>query len=447
MSLIDTAREAREQKIHDALNAHRIVITLAANRPGRNKESLLANGIVYLFLKETLDEYPEAKLYTAYDALGPMVMLGLTDASSSLPAMEVKRFGLELETRPAGRLLDFDVYEKQGDEIVQLSRDSFDLPLRRCLLCDDAALICRREGRHQESELQHAFDETFAVYLVDHPFAHQMALLAEIALWSELCRPLGFGSVTLNGVGSHTDMSVRLMVDSIRTLGRAFADLDPSNVVSFDALRAFGQRVERDLFAVTNGVNTHKGALFHFLFAIAGLAKIRDSFSFEDGLKAFVSEVSESIEVLAAPLMTELLACDALDDETKATFTGGLRSYLDYGHAGARQEAIRGYNVLLTKWLPRYHANPELSPLLPDMLHRIWDTTTLSRGGIGMIQTLRYMALRATTEDDLQRLSAWCEQYKLSTGGSADMIALLYFFYLAYTWRALWLPASPEGDA
>ena len=443
MSLIDTAREARERKIHDALNAHRIVVTLAANRPGQNKESLIANGVVYHFLKETLDEYPEAALYAAYDALGAWIMLGVDDATAALSAEAVKRFGLELEAGLAGRLLDFDVYEKQAGQIAQVSREALNLPPRRCLLCDDAAMICRREGRHHELELQTAFDETFTMLLADRPLATQLGFMAEIALWSELCRPLGFGSVTLNGPGSHNDMSVRLMFQSIRALGRAFVELTASDVASFEALRAFGQRLEQDLSVVTNGVNTHKGALFHFLFAIAGLLKTRETISSEDGLKVFVEHVSSSIEALALPLMAEVLACDELPDATKATLTGGLRSYLDYGHAGARQEAIRGYHVLLTQWLPRFYANPELAPLLPIMLHRIWDTTTLSRGGIGMVQTLRHMALRATTEDDLVRLSAWCEQYGLSTGGSADMIALLYFFYLAFTWRVFWL-AEPQ---
>lgn len=434
------AREIRQQHIDRLLQSHRTVIACTANRPGRPKENLLANFVTYHFLQMLLADYASAALDTRVDACGVLGLLGV-----DLPAADVKNAMMAYEASPLGRLVDLDVYQTAGGRTQPLSRaDSGHAP-RRCFLCGDDAFACRRLERHDTRALQDAFDSVVIAHVAEQRGAHLLGTLAEAALWSELCRLDGFGSVTLNSNGSHTDMNPRLMLQGIGVIGRSLAALDRDVWMSFDRLREAGRRIERTLLEVTDGVNTHKGALFHILILTAALMRLPTLDTIP--LNAFAESLSAAVKDIAEPLRHDLAAADALPEADRESLGHGLQSYLKYGHAGARQEALYGYETLLTRWLPRFAAGQELRPLLAEILHRTWDTTTLKRGGFGMLQTLRHMALRVGDTADLEALSRWCEERGLSTGGSADLIALLYYAYLIYRFRGVLRPETHAGRA
>ena len=64
---------------------------------------------------------------------------------------ELKRALIDLETRHTmGRLWDLDVTDP---EVGALSRRSLGLPVRRCLLCGEAAHACARSRAHPLAEL------------------------------------------------------------------------------------------------------------------------------------------------------------------------------------------------------------------------------------------------------------------------------------------------------
>lgn len=428
-------RELRQAEIDDALKASNLALTLTANWPGLPKESLVANAVVYYFLRQLLEEIPQATLTTLYDKLGVFCLMSMP-SSSDLAKEDLKSFAISLEASPLGRLVDIDVYYETAERAAVVSRQSQGEAMRTCYLCEDQAIVCRRLQRHEAPALKKAFETRFEAWLESLSFSEKLAFLAESALWSELCREWGFGTVTLNGSGSHEDMDLRLILDSIRAVGDGLKQMSSADLSSFDSLRAYGKKMEDSMYTRTAGVNTHKGAIFHLLIATAALFRQSNLLTSETGLKDFIFTLQAEIKSLTAPLFAELEAVEALSEEEKALCSGGLASFLTYGHAGARQEAIQGYETLLKKWLPRFSAIPELRPLLPTMLEHTWDTTTLSRGGFGMLQTLRMMARRAGSEEDLQYLSKWCEEHGLTTGGSADLIALLYYFYLVYRFRA-----------
>ncbi|HHT45025.1 MAG TPA: hypothetical protein GXZ89_05990 [Fastidiosipila sp.] len=425
------ARESRQATIDELLQSFDLAVTLTANVPGWPKEYLTANAVLLPFIYKLLERFPELSLLTAYDELGAFLAFGLNGDKE-----EVKSFGLTLEDSPLGRLVDIDVYYLDEEKPAVLSRTDLGRGARSCFLCDDEAVICRRLERHAAPDLRTAFDSIYEAYLKELPFFERLATLAEAALWNELCRHYGFGTVTLNSKGSHRDMDVPLLLASIRVIGDGIRSLNETDVSSFDRLRQKGQAMEAAMFNATDGVNTHKGAIFHLLIATSAIYRRPELLHAETGLKTYIFALHEEIKEIAAPLLGELLAIDELADDEKVKLKGGLKSYVKYGHGGARQEAIRGYETLLKKWLPRFSAVPEIEPLLPEILERTWDTTTLERGGFGMLQTLRMMALRAGSKEDLAYLSAWCEEHDLTTGGSADLIGLLYYFYLIYTFRA-----------
>lgn len=424
------ARETRQSAIDELIRSFDLGITLTANWPGWPKESLIANAVLLPFVYKLQDAYPEAVLHTSYDDLGAFILFGVNGQKE-----EAKSIALALEDSPLGRLIDIDVYYQKDKETSVLTRSDFGKPERPCYLCDDDAFVCRRLERHGAQELRQAFESRYEASLEAQSFFDILATLAEASLWNELCRPYGFGTVTLNSQGSHPDMNVGLLLRSIRVIGNGIRSLSEHDLSDFNVLRHKGQAMEQDMFSETDGVNTHKGAIFHLLIATAAVFRQREELTEALGLKTYIFALHESIKSFAKPLLEELLAVDGLSDEEKDKLTDGLQSYVKYGHGGARQEAIRGYEALLKKWLPRFSAVPDVEPLLPEILERTWDTTTLKRGGFGMLQTLRMMALRANSKEDLVQLSEWCEKHDLTTGGSADLIGLLYYFYLMYRFR------------
>ncbi|OGO77011.1 MAG: holo-ACP synthase CitX [Clostridiales bacterium GWB2_37_7] len=66
-------------------------------------------------------------------------------------AQMLKAYTLQLENQhPLGRLFDFDVIERDGNAV---SREDLGYTKRKCLLCEQAAHICGRSGRHRTEEL------------------------------------------------------------------------------------------------------------------------------------------------------------------------------------------------------------------------------------------------------------------------------------------------------
>ncbi|MGL4668358.1 MAG: citrate lyase holo-[acyl-carrier protein] synthase [Saezia sp.] len=64
------------------------------------------------------------------------------------------------ENHPLGRLWDFDVITQQGS----ISRQDFDIPPRRCLVCDNVAHACARAQNHTEEELYGAMAQLVKAY-------------------------------------------------------------------------------------------------------------------------------------------------------------------------------------------------------------------------------------------------------------------------------------------
>ena len=72
------------------------------------------------------------------------------------PSDELKRALIVLETaEPLGRLWDLDVIDPR---LGALSRRSLGLPVRRCIVCDEAAHACARSRAHSLAELLRAIE-------------------------------------------------------------------------------------------------------------------------------------------------------------------------------------------------------------------------------------------------------------------------------------------------
>lgn len=72
----------------------------------------------------------------------------------------VKRLAVQFEDHDhLGRLFDVDVLHAGGERA--LSRSDFDLPVRKCLICNREAKDCARSRRHSVTKLQARISEIY----------------------------------------------------------------------------------------------------------------------------------------------------------------------------------------------------------------------------------------------------------------------------------------------
>jgi holo-ACP synthase CitX len=148
------ARDRREAALREALgDRHRTLLQLSLNLPGADKRPAGA-GALFCWAQDRLHaELPALlKLAENRDSLGPWALY-----AGQSPATATKRLALTIEAAlPAGRLLDIDVYDRQGKAC---DRKQLGLPPRRCLLCGEAARDCIRLQRHGAGQLKARIDD------------------------------------------------------------------------------------------------------------------------------------------------------------------------------------------------------------------------------------------------------------------------------------------------
>ena len=212
-----------------------------------------------------------------------------------------------------------------------------------------------------------------------------IAHLATQALQAELDTTPKPGLVDKDNNGAHRDMDYALMQLSINTLHPyfvrlallGFADTLPSHTVIRDA----GIEAEKAMLAATNGVNTHKGALFSMGLAVVAAAyeekkaaankeergkeerkeergKEREKEEREDS-QVSIENLSPQ-ESLTSPLSSLQLTIKALAasfPDTSGTH-GSKAKQLSNGIItikGALDNAREGYEKLFAEWLPFYN--------------------------------------------------------------------------------------------
>lgn len=131
------------------------------NYPGMYKDTELSRKIFFQVEKVVVDllsTYIDYKLLKV-TAEGPIEIL-LLDEESEV----VKNIAMRIEeTHPLGRFVDIDVYNSQTK--LSISRSEFNSEPRRCYLCDDLAVNCTRQRKHQINELINYMDEKYKEYV------------------------------------------------------------------------------------------------------------------------------------------------------------------------------------------------------------------------------------------------------------------------------------------
>ena len=323
--------------------------------------------------------------------------------------------------------------------MVKVDRQEIGLPGRRCLICGGPAKVCARSRAHTVAALQERTHEILRETLddADCEFIAQQACRA---LLYEVCTTPKPGLVDRRNTGSHRDMDLFTFVSSASTLqpyfracvriGLASARANETAADAFPRLRDAGKRAEEDMLAITNGVNTHKGAIFSMGILCAALGRVSPQ------------ERKEPDLVLAeCAAMTEgLVERDYAGSAACGSMTAGQQQYFEYGVTGVRGQAQAGFPAVLQAGLPTLEKglaqgltkDQAGTAAMLAILAAMDDTNMIKRGG--RREQLRRREEAAAllakkpypSEETLQALDDDYIRKNLSPGGSADLLALCW---------------------
>ncbi|MDF7669273.1 triphosphoribosyl-dephospho-CoA synthase CitG [Lactobacillus sp. ESL0703] len=234
--------------------------------------------------------------------------------------------------------------------------------------------------------------------------------------------------------GPHPDMNIYTFIDSSLSLtryltdavelGRNFKETDLTQM--FYMLRQKGLAAEKAMFTATQGVNTHKGAIFAL-----GIFTCAESYC-----QTRQTELFTTIQKMCRGLIKHDLVRNSLPQ------TAGEKEYAKYGYGGARAEAEQGYPIVEKIALPFLkNSTGTVQTRLLDTLMKIAtvtvDSNLIKRAGKAQVidwlhqEAAEYLALGGYAtpagQQKLTELAQDCLEHNYSLGGCADLLIVTIF--------------------
>lgn len=247
-----------------------------------------------------------------------------------------------------------------------------------------------------------------------------IAHLATQALQAELDTTPKPGLVDKDNNGAHHDMDYALMQRSIDTLHPYFVKLAllgcADALPTHTSIRDIGIEAEKAMLSATNGVNTHKGALFSMGLAVVAAAHEKNTDSLQTTIKALAASFPD----------------------TNGTH-GSKAKLLSKGTTaikGALDNAREGYEMLFAEWLPFYierrkeHDAYTLHKTLLRIMCDLDDTNVIYRTDLATAEEVKQEAralLNSFEEAVLKDMDRHYTTRNISPGGAADMLSLTIF--------------------
>lgn len=281
-----------------------------------------------------------------------------------------------------------------------------------------------------------------------------IAHLATQALQAELDTTPKPGLVDKDNNGAHRDMDYALMQRSINTLHPYFVKLAllgcADALPTHTSIRDIGIEAEKAMLSATNGVNTHKGALFSMGLAIVAAAHEERKIAANE--EQILKERNGGEDVLVS-LQTTIKALAASFPDTNGTH-GSKAKLLSKGTTaikGALDNAREGYEMLFAEWLPFYIERRKerdaytLHKTLLRIMCDLDDTNVIYRTDLATAEEVKQetralldkFSKTHTAEDKEKRIAAELLALKdmdkrytarnISPGGAADMLSLTIF--------------------
>lgn len=246
------------------------------------------------------------------------------------------------------------------------------------------------------------------------------------------------GLVDRLGPGAHDDMDYFTFVDSTLALQETFYECAEAGVnfkgenptELLEALRPIGILGEEKMLQATDGVNTHKGAIFSLGILCAAAGRLISESSNAHALCEYVKQMAFG---LTKELNTTVRG-EAL--------TSGERLYKSSGILGIRGEVEAGFPSVMEFGLPALQSmsteglldrNEIMIQTLIELMYHVDDTNVLSRKGVSGLNYVRNQAKKALELGGVYTEEGWYFIVKLdqeftekniSPGGTADMLAV-----------------------
>ena len=263
--------------------------------------------------------------------------------------------------------------------------------------------------------------------------AERLADLAVDALIDEADLSPKPALVDRRGNGAHTDLHLGLMHASALSLWPAFKEMAQAasevggvGLPLREAIGRIGREGEQAMLATTNGVNTHRGAIWALGLLVTAAALEPES------------TAPGAIALRAARL--------ALLDDRYAPhpLSHGAQVAQRYGARGAREEAQLGFPAVIQRALPQLkhsraaghgEQNARLDALLA-IMSSLADTCVLYRAGETGLQTMQLGAQAVLDAGGSASLAGRRRLHELdqqlialnaSPGGAADLLAACLF--------------------
>lgn len=353
-------------------------------------------------------------------------------------AMTIKAVTSSIENAmPVGRLFDMDVIKPEGDKV---ERTELNLSPRKCLICGQQAQICARSRTHSVNELQLETKKILAEALNEYD-TDTIASLACKSLLYEVATTPKPGLVDRDNSGSHKDMDFFTFQASTAALFPYFKSCAKTGIETrnknasetFELLRGIGKIAEGEMLLATNGVNTHKGAIFSMGIFCGALGRIEPSLWREPKI------VLDECAKMAAGLTSH----DYANITNETADTAGEKLFLKYGISGARGQAEAGFPAVLSVGLPKLEdglrrglsINDAGCAVLLAMMACTIDTNIINRSSVEEHRCIsRDIAELLQDEpfpsrETLKKLDAEFIDRNISPGGTADLLSLVYMLH------------------
>ncbi len=417
-----TAREKRVEFQNRLLEGFGVpIVSLTVNMPGPVK---LCHDSVTVF-RAACEEIREA-------LAGKIIYLKMYERKTGcegyfiteMPAFELKRKMCEIEDNHIlGRLFDADVLDPGCGHI---SRTQLGLSQRSCMVCGKEGTSCSRSRAHSLEELSEAVVKRVEAYRKDKK-ARIIADAAYNALVEEVLVSPKPGLVDRENNGAHKDMTVAHFLKSAEAIkpyfyamGKYALECSEMGADPLPRLREIGKSAEKAMHDATNGVNTHKGAIFSLGLLCAAAAA-------EKELHA------EKICFRAASMTRGICSSELGKDNTN-----GARAFLQSEAKGARGEAESGFENVRKFGLPVYAEelkngkNEAAVKALVSLMANVRDTNVLTRGGNegeALVATEALKLLKDFSIEKVRELDKLLISRNISPGGCADLLAVTLFLH------------------
>jgi triphosphoribosyl-dephospho-CoA synthase len=262
--------------------------------------------------------------------------------------------------------------------------------------------------------------------------AERLATIARDCLIDEARLSPKPGLVDSRGNGAHHDLSLDLMERSAHSLTPTFLLLArhswqrPADIALRETVGRLGREGERQMMAATDGVNTHRGAIWALGLLVSAAAMLNGN--------ASAKQIAEHAALLAR----------LPDGAAPKVFSKGLKATHQYKVPGAREEAQQAFPHVMKLALPQLlssrangagESEARIDALMAIMTS-LSDTCVLSRAGMTGLNAMRQGAQAVLLAGGssctagraaLAHLDAQMLALNASPGGAADLLAATLF--------------------